>query len=78
MKLPIKKIDRKNDRYNVYNKYDGHCSYCGREIKYMRGDSNPKQVWESLLKKYHTDDPHGRYTIQMVDHRRTIENFYGK
>ena len=34
MKLPIKKIDRKNDRYKIYNKYDGHCAYCGSEIKY--------------------------------------------
>ena len=34
MKFPIKKIDRKNDRYKVYNKYDGHCAYCGTEIKY--------------------------------------------
>jgi len=25
---------KKADRLKVYNKYDGHCAYCGREIEY--------------------------------------------
>ena len=25
---------KKEDRLKVYNKYSGHCAYCGREIEY--------------------------------------------
>ena len=38
----------KIDRYAVYNKYNGHCAYCGKkiEIKDMQVDHfKPKRSW---------------------------------
>lgn len=38
----------KIDRYAVYNKYGGHCAYCGKkiEIKDMQVDHfKPKRAW---------------------------------
>jgi hypothetical protein len=42
----------KKKRLEVYNKYDGHCAYCGKEIEYkeMQVDHlEPKHI-EHLLK----------------------------
>lgn len=25
---------KKEDRFRIYNKYDGHCAYCGKSIEY--------------------------------------------
>lgn len=29
-----KKILTKQERMEIYNKYGGHCAYCGKEIEY--------------------------------------------
>ena len=40
----------KIDRERVYNKYNGHCAYCGKEIEYK-----DMQV-DHLISKYHNGD----------------------
>ena len=34
---------KKAERMQVYNKYGGHCAYCGREIKYK--DMQVDHIW---------------------------------
>lgn len=34
MEIPKRKSLSKEDRMRVYRKYDGHCAYCGKEIRY--------------------------------------------
>lgn len=40
----------KKTRLAVYEKYDGHCAYCGREIRYedMQVDHfKPQRAWNA-------------------------------
>ena len=42
----------KIDRLKIYNKYGGHCAYCGREIEYkqMQVDHHFPQRMKHFLK----------------------------
>ena len=51
-----KKILTKQERMEIYNKYDGHCAYCGKKIEYkdMQVD-HIKPIfrgWSDEQKKY--------------------------
>jgi 5-methylcytosine-specific restriction endonuclease McrA len=47
---------KKEQRVEVYNKYDGHCSYCGKEIAYE--DMQVDHYMPQRLRKFHNRYAH--------------------
>lgn len=50
----MRKSIKKSERIKVYEKYNGHCAYCGKEIEYkeMRIDHiRPHREWVEALEE---------------------------
>lgn len=48
----------KVDRQKIYNKYNGHCAYCGRKIAYK--DFQVDHYWPKFLKHWEPDRDNDR------------------
>lgn len=49
---------KKSVRIEIYNKFNGHCAYCGREIEYKQMQID--HYWPQSLSHFHPDTDNDR------------------